>query len=210
MLRVLLAVCLSLPLSACSMGHVSLPMTLPSTTTAPKTAASPPADDWREKRRLGGSDALAAAQPSHETATTATTAMTAAPHGLQVSGAVDLINELRRSRGLAPLAVSAELTQAAQMQAANLARTGTLTHVGPDGSTPLDRVHRAGYRPRMAAENIAGGQSTAVDAVRSWRESESHLRNLLLPDATQMGIAQVNDPRSALRTYWALVLAKPL
>ena len=203
MLRVVLAVGPSLLLSACSMGHISMPIALPSTTTTAKVAATSPAEDWRGKRGLGGTEASSAAQPSPETATNAM------PYGLHVSGAVDLINELRRSQGLPLLAVSAELTQAAQMQAANLARTGALTHVGPDGSTPLDRVRRAGYRPRMAAENIAGGQSTAVDAVRSWRESESHLRNLLLPDATQMGIAQVNDPRSAMRTYWALVLATP-
>ena len=51
---------------------------------------------------------------------------------------------------------------------------------------------------------------TVLPRLNSWRESESHLRNLLLPDATQMGMAQVNDPRSAMRTYWALVLAKPI
>lgn len=201
MLRVVLAIGLSLLLSACSMGHISMPIALPSIATAPKTVAAAPTEDWRGKRGLGGPDApTPALQPAEY-------AMPRSPHA---PSAVDLINELRRSQGLPPLTVSAELTQAAQIQAANLARTGTLTHVGPDGSTPLDRVRRAGYKPQMAAENIAGGQPTAIDAVRSWRESESHLRNLLLPDATQMGMAQVNDPRSAMRTYWALVLAKPI
>jgi uncharacterized protein YkwD len=197
MSRVLLATILSLLVSACSMGHISMPFALPSAVTAPKSTASSAAEDWQGKRGLGGPGAAPAARPSVE----ASRALT--------PSTVDLINELRQAKGVPPLSVSAELTQAAQMQAANLARTGMLTHIGPDGSTPIDRVRRAGYKPRLAAENIAGGQATAIDVVRSWRESENHLRNLLLPDATQVGIAQINDPRSPLRTYWALVIGAP-
>jgi uncharacterized protein YkwD len=204
MLRVWLAVCLSLPLTACSMGHISMPFALPSAVTASKTAATSADEDWQGMRGLGGPGSAPAAKQRPESAGTPAQSSASTP------SAVDLINELRHAKGLPPLTVSAELTQAAQMQAANLARSGTLSHIGPDGSTPLDRVRRSGYKPRMAAENIAGGQPTAVDAVRSWRESEGHLRNLLLPDATQMGIAQINDPRSVLRTYWTLVVGAPL
>lgn len=203
MLRVLLVVCLSLSLTACSMGHIAMPFALPSAVTASKTTAASAEEDWQGKRGLGGPNAIArtGVPPSAEPGM---------PRIGHSSSAVELINELRHAKGLPPLVVSPELTQAAQMQAANLARTGLLTHIGPDGSTPLDRVRRAGYKPRLAAENVAGGQTTVVDAVRSWRESESHLRNLLLPDATQMGIAQISDPRSPMRTYWTLVVGTPL
>jgi uncharacterized protein YkwD len=206
--RVVSALCLCLMLAACSMGHVSLPFTqtapantaavatnekgpiaLPSGTPAAATQARAAA-----KTGLGGPPEPSGQWPDPLTARSAD------------PGAQDLVNELRRGKGLPPLAISAELTHAARVQAANLARSGALSHIGPDGSTPIDRVRQAGYKPVMAAENIAGGQATIVEAMRSWRESESHLRNMLLPDATHMGIAQVFDPRSPPRTYWTLVL----
>ena len=201
--RVVSAMCLCLALAACSMGHVSLPFTqsaLPSPRPAAANEPAPGAAASSLPARTGAKTGLGG--PS------ATGVKTSDPpaRGTGEPGALELINDLRHGKGLPPLVVSPELTRAAQMQAAHLARTGKLDHIGPDGSTPLDRTRMAGYKPTMAAENIAGGQSTIAAAVRSWRESESHLRNMLLPDATHMGIAQVNDPRSPLRTYWALVL----
>lgn len=196
MLRVVSVIILSLGLAACSVGHVSLPFVQPA---AP--AKSPVPAHIAGKAGLGGPAAAHVAMPASWT-----TASTAKPGMEAVPGALDLINELRHEKGLKPLAVSPELTRAAQTQAAHLARSGTLSHIGPDGSTPLDRARLAGFRPAMAAENIAGGQASDIDAVRSWRESEGHLRNMLLADATHMGIAHISDPRSPQRTYWTLVL----
>ena len=124
--------------------------------------------------------------------------------------ALDLVNQVRLSQGLQPLTLDAQLTRAAQAHANDLARQGKLSHFGADHSTPLDRVRRAGYRPRMAAENIAGGQPTIAEAVKSWQESDGHNRNLLLADATHMGIALAYDPRAGGRSYWALVLGASL
>ena len=195
MSRVLFFVCLSLALTACSVGHVSLPM----------TPSNPPTAIRSTKTGLGG-PRLATPGPVQPHAGRAGDDASGA---LANPSALDLINELRFTKGLAPLTVSPQLTRAAQMQVVNLARSGTLSHIGPDGSTPLDRVRQAGYKPRVAAENVAGGQDSVMEALRSWRESDSHLRNLLLADATQMGIAELRDPRSPMRTYWALVLAAP-
>ena len=187
MLRAVSALSLALVLAGCSMGHVALPFQ--ATRGAP--AASEPGGWTKAKTALGGPTANLPARPAAE-----------GPE----PGALDLVNELRRNRGLGSLAASAELTHAAQMQAANLARTGTLSHTGPDGSTPLDRALKSGFKAAMAAENVAGGQPTLVEAMRSWRESDTHLRNLLLADATHMGVARVDDPRSPLKTYWTLVI----
>ena len=191
MLRLLTATCLSLGVAGCSMGYVSLPLASP----------GPSLQTGSSKTALGG-PVRTAALPVKPTLAPRQSEM-ASP------GALDLINELRHAKGLRPLVVNAQLTRAAQMQAANLARTGTLTHIGPDGTTPLDRVRMTGYRPKMAAESIAGGQENVVEVFRTWRENDSHLRNLLLADATEMGVAQVSDPRSGLRTYWTLVLGAP-
>lgn len=201
--RVVSALCLSLALAACSMGHVALPFTQaaqPSQAASSSLEKAQSAPAAGQPSRASSKTGLGGPEVVGGTTRDVHTAPTAQP------GALDLINDLRRAKSLPPLAVSPELTRAAQTQAAHLARTGVLAHAGPGGSTPLDRVRQAGYRPAMAAENIAGGQATIAEAMGSWRASENHLRNMLLPDATHMGIARVDDPRSPLRTYWALVL----
>ena len=201
MLRVVLALCLPLGLAACSVGQITLPFAQP---TAVTQAAS-----------TQGSGRTATTIGARRTALGGPQSPDRAVGGLAGAGdfgdpgALDLINELRHGKGLAPLTVDPALTRAAQMQASHIARTGSLTHLGPDGSTPLDRARLAGYQPALAAENVAGGQESVIDAIRSWRESDSHLRNMMLPDATHMGIAQLTDPKSGMRTYWVLVLAAP-
>ena len=199
MLRVVLASVLAACLSACSVGYVSLPF--PTSSATAKASAS----EAGAKRALPGNDAAKTGLGGPKQAAAAVDA--AAPVGLSDPGALDLINELRFGKGLKPLEASPALTRAAQMQAANLARSGTLTHVGPDGSTPLDRVRMTGFQPAVAAENVAGGQENVVEAIRSWRESDAHLRNMLLPDATHMGLAQVADQKTGAHMYWVLVLA---
>lgn len=198
MLRVVLASVLSACLSACSVGYVSLPF------PASSAAAKAPASETGVRRIPPGSDTAKTALGGPKQAVVAAAAE---PVGLSDPGALDLINELRFGKGLKPLEASPALIRAAQMQAANLARSGTLTHVGPDGSTPLDRVRMTGFQPSVAAENVAGGQENVVEAIRSWRESEAHLRNMLLPDATHMGLAQVADQKTGAHMYWVLVLA---
>ena len=120
---------------------------------------------------------------------------------------LDMVNALRRAHGLGPLRHEAHLTAAAQSQAANLARTGVLGHVGADGSTPIDRVRRAGYDPRVAAENVAGGQTSFAQALQMWRDGPSHEQNLLIADVRDVGIAELSDPSSRYKTYWVLVVA---
>ena len=220
MLRVLSVVCVSLSLSACSVGYMSLPFAQPRSVSPSIAQADPePLPPPRAamlttpaKRGLGGPPL--AVTPMATSSTTPNAADTAQPVSPLAddprADAIAVINELRHAKGLPALTISAELTRAAHLQATTIARLGKLAHVGPNGSTPLDRVRRTGYRPRMAAENIAAGQATVGDAIASWRGSDMHLRNLLLPDATQLGIARVDDPTTNLRTIWTLVLAAPL
>ena len=43
--------------------------------------------------------------------------------------------------------------------------------VRSDGSRPNDRAKRAGYHPKIAAENVASGQKSFGDVLRGWEES---------------------------------------
>lgn len=121
-----------------------------------------------------------------------------------------MINSYRARQGLGPLALDVKLTKAARRHSADLARRDRISHRGSDGSDPWTRVKRAGYRPRLAAENVGTGQMSLAEVFRGWQDSPGHNKNLLLPDATEMGIALVTDPDSRYGTFWTLVLGTPL
>ena len=120
-----------------------------------------------------------------------------------------LINAYRKQHGLRPVELHPQLTTAAKDHARDLAKWDRISHYGSDGSNPWDRVKRSGYNPKVAAENVGTGQSTIDEVFKGWRESDGHNKNLLLPDATQMGIALVRDPKTEFKTFWALVLGAP-
>ena len=44
------------------------------------------------------------------------------------------------------------------------------------------------------------------EVLRGWEESPGHNKNLLLPDATHMGIALVLDPKTEFKSFWTLVI----
>ena len=121
-----------------------------------------------------------------------------------------LINAYRKQNGLRPLELNPQLTTAAKDHATDLAKWDRISHYGSDGSNPWDRVKRSGYNPKVAAENVGTGQATMEEVFKGWRESDGHNKNLLLPDATHMGIALVRDPKTEFKTFWALVVGSPM
>lgn len=125
---------------------------------------------------------------------------------LDALAARDMINTYRLARGLKPLYIHPKLTQAAQKHSRDLSKRDEISHYSSDGATPWTRVERTGYRPRVAAENVGTGQTTFREVFKGWKQSPSHNENLLLGDATHMGIALVHRPGAKLKTFWTLVL----
>ncbi len=121
-----------------------------------------------------------------------------------------LINKYRKEKGLKPLKLNAELTAAAKAHSRDLAKWDRISHYGSDGSNPWDRVKRTGYHARLAAENVGTGQIDFQEVLRGWEQSPGHNKNLLLSDATDMGIALVQDPKTEFKSFWTLVIASPM
>jgi uncharacterized protein YkwD len=121
-----------------------------------------------------------------------------------------LINKYRQAKGLKPLKLNPELTAAAKAHSRDLAKWDRISHYGSDGSNPWDRVKRTGFRARLAAENVGTGQVDFKEVLRGWEESPGHNKNLLLPDATHMGIALVQDPKTEFKSFWTLVIGTPM
>lgn len=102
-----------------------------------------------------------------------------------------------------PLSLESHLTSAARAQARDMAKHNKLEHTGSDGSTPAQRVTRAGYKWRATGENIASGPTTPEEVMAGWLASPGHCENIMSPRFKEMGIAWVVDPKSASGVYWA-------
>ena len=144
-----------------------------------------------------------------------------APHGaladrdfshtvLSAEAARDRINAYRKQKGLKPLRLNAALTAAAKAHSRDLAKWDRISHFGSDGSNPWDRVKRAGYNAKLAAENVGTGQVSFDEVLKGWKDSPGHNKNLLLSDAEHMGIALVHEPKSEFKTFWTLVVGASL
>jgi uncharacterized protein YkwD len=129
---------------------------------------------------------------------------------LDAERARDLINAYRKEKGLKPVKLNSELTNAAKLHSKDLSKWDRISHFGSDGSNPWDRVKRSGYNARLAAENVGTGQSNIDEVFKGWQESPGHNKNLLLSDAEHMGIALVQDPKTEFKTFWTLVLGTPM
>ncbi len=69
-----------------------------------------------------------------------------------------------------------------------------------------DRV--ANLNAERAAENLAQGDDTFPKALAQWIGSYGHRQNLLMHEATRVGIASAKSPKSG-ETYWAMAIAGP-
>lgn len=89
---------------------------------------------------------------------------------------LDLINQHRRSLGLSPLVAQEDITLAASQHSQKMATAEV--GIGHDGFE-----QRAGHLIRLldgltAAENVAYGQNTAEEVVKSWLASDGHRQNI--------------------------------
>ena len=97
------------------------------------------------------------------------------------------------------------LEVAAAGHAADMAANDYFSHTARDGSTPAQRITRAGYRFREVGENIAAGQRLPEDAVASWIKSPGHCAILMNSAYVEMGVALAVSASSQMGTYWVQI-----
>lgn len=104
---------------------------------------------------------------------------------------VNLINQERQNRGLAPLSQHASLRTAARRHSQDMACSDHFSHTGTDGSTLGSRLSSAGYSYTWAAENIAASSSQSFSpgaVVNMWMNSPGHEANILSGKAQHIGV----------------------
>ena len=115
----------------------------------------------------------------------------------------------REFKAAAPLRWSEVLAKAARSHAEDMARNDYLSHGGRDGSSPAQRIERAGYRYRTIGENIAGGPMKPEEVVAGWLKSPGHCANVMNPAFAEMGVAYAVEQKSRMGVYWAQAFGTP-
>jgi hypothetical protein len=114
----------------------------------------------------------------------------------------ELISSFRLKNGEVRVVRDSTLDRIAMDQARAMAAKDDLSH---DALGPFNRrVAPAGAG--RAAENIAYGYDNFEKTLGQWIDSSGHRKNLLLHNASRVGIASAKSS-SGKRTYWAMVIA---
>lgn len=118
------------------------------------------------------------------------------------------VNKVRLAHGLKPLAPEARLSAAAQIHSRVMATRDCFDHRCPEDGAMTDRLARAGYRYRLAAENIAAGMADPAEVVEGWMNSAGHRKNILLADAREVGagyhLVKQDGGKHRYRHYWTM------
>ena len=183
--------------------------TASSTPIATATAAPPPVTVVRAPQRA----TKPAAKPPPTVAPTPPLPPPAAGgwYDAAFAGRVrDLINVERTRIGLGPLAVEPRLTASATAYAKVLSGIGSLSHIGPDGSTLVTRAEAAGFPFTVQEGEVLawGNQGWPPEAVvRAWLNSPPHREEILSPVFARAGIGCYFTPANGVTVYCVMDLA---
>jgi len=124
--------------------------------------------------------------------------------GLNEALLLQLVNQ-RRQQGcdcgtvyyppVGTLSWNNQLETAANAHASDMNQHNYFSHTGRDGSSPGERITRAGYNWLAYGENIAKGYSNEQAVVTAWINSEGHCKNIMNANFGEMGAAKVGE-------YW--------
>jgi Cysteine-rich secretory protein family len=114
----------------------------------------------------------------------------------------ELISSYRLEHREVRVISDATLNRIALEQARAMAAKDKLDHDVLGSFSSRIAPSRAG----RAAENIAYGYDSFAKTLKQWIESSEHRKNLLLHNASRVGIASARDA-SGRRIYWAMEIA---
>ena len=117
---------------------------------------------------------------------------------------LDSVNALRRAAGVGEVQLNSELNAAAATHSRDMAVQNRPWHFGSDGSSPLDRVARVGYRGVMLGENISETYETELETLAAWMEKSDTRDVILAPGASNMGFSWHQESNGKI--WWTLIM----
>ncbi|MFF4401071.1 CAP domain-containing protein [Streptomyces sp. NPDC001480] len=182
--------------------------TAPSTPTAPPATKAPTAPAAPSTPKATAPTAPTAKTPTtprtpNTPSTPSTPKPTATASGV-AARVIQLVNVERAKAGCSALTSNATLAKAAQAHSADMAAHQNMSHTGSDGSSPGDRITRAGYSWSAYGENVAYGYSTPEQVMAGWMSSPGHRANILNCSFKEIGVG-LAQPNS----YWTQDFGTP-
>ena len=111
---------------------------------------------------------------------------------IRVEQLLTATNAKRAETGLDPLVLDGRLSRAAALKAQDMFTNNYWAHDSPSGKSPWEFVTAAGYRYRVAGENLAKNFSVSSGVVDAWMASPTHRENIMRGDYQDIGFAVVN------------------
>ena len=99
------------------------------------------------------------------------------------------------------------LAKVATAHSVDMANHDYFSHESRNGTSPFQRMKRAGYRYDLAGENIAAGFNTPESVVRAWLKSPGHCKNLMNRGYVELGVGFATG--GTYGTYWTQDFGNP-
>lgn len=119
-----------------------------------------------------------------------------------------LVNAERARAGVPALTYNWQLARVARYKSQDMIDRGYFSHTSPTYGSPFKMMESFGLRFSAAAENIAMGQRTPAEVMRSWMNSAGHRANILSRNVTQIGVGAAKARNGTI--YWTQMFMKPL
>lgn len=132
--------------------------------------------------------------------------MSDARHGEISAQMLEAVNTLRQHAGLPALIQNETLARAALAHSKDMSRQRRPWHFSSGGSSPLERVARAGFQGSFAGELISETYETGLETIAVWVASPDTAGILLDPNATHAGVGWKQDRSGKL--WWVLVTGR--
>ncbi|MHA6347329.1 divisome-associated lipoprotein DalA [Roseivivax sp. CAU 1761] len=116
---------------------------------------------------------------------------------------LDAVNALRADAGRPPLELNAQLNAAAATHSRDMSVQNRPWHFGSDGSSPVDRVRRVGYRGQLLGENISETYETELQTLTAWMQDSTTRETIMNPAARDMGFSWYQEDNGKI--WWTLV-----
>lgn len=118
----------------------------------------------------------------------------------EAEAVLKLVNEERTKQGLSKLTLSTKLNEIAYAKSKDMAVNNYFSHNSPTYGTPFQMLKKFGISYKSAGENIAAGQKTPEEVMRSWLNSSGHRANILNKNYTELGVGYYKG--GSYGTYW--------
>ncbi len=123
---------------------------------------------------------------------------------------IALTNVVRQNLNLGLLTESPLLSQAAFNKAQDMIFKQYFAHTGPDNRSLADWLSGLKYNYAVAGENLAMGFSGPEEVVNGWSRSQTHYKNMIDPDFSEIGVGSVSGAYNNIdTTFVAQYFAAP-